>query len=245
MENENSLILDLYINGQKISCQKPIFDLVENSVGYLKFKLKYSSDWNDLFKLIFFQTATKTLVVKGNADIITIPYEVIQAPGFRVSCVGTDVDIHINDDNTLGQPLVKVRITTDQIPIALKLGGPIKGKIGEMTSDEVNAYELANFAIEIAKNAYTIAWDIQNGLEEISGILGGPGYMEYVDIQYKEGNVIELTDVYGVVHILKYELKNGKVTKTYLDGIPTEVAYDGNKLSKVGNTTVDISGIFN
>jgi hypothetical protein len=121
----------------------------------------------------------------------------------------------------------------------------MKGEIGEVTSDEVNVYELANFAIEIAKNAYTIAWDIQNGLEEISSILGGPGYMEYVDIQYKEGNVIEFTDVNGVVHILKYELENGKVTKTYLDGIPTEVAYDGNKLSKVGDATVDISGIFN
>jgi hypothetical protein len=114
-----------------------------------------------------------------------------------------------------------------------------------MTSDEVNAYELANFAIEIAKNAYTIAWDIQNGLEEISGILGGPGYMEYVDIQYKEGNIIELTDVNGIVHILRYELKNGKIVNTYLDGIPTEMAYDGNKLSKIGNATVDISGIFN
>jgi hypothetical protein len=51
--------------------------------------------------------------------------------------------------------------------------------------------------------------------------------------------------MYGKVHILKYELKNGKITKTYLDNVQIEVEYEGDKLSKIGNTTVDLSGIFN
>jgi hypothetical protein len=241
---ENKLVLDLNIKGQKISCQKPEFDLVENSVGYLQLKLNYSPDWKGLYKLVFFQTPSKTLVASGDNGLITVPHEIIKAPGFRVSCVGTDVGIKINSDHTLGEPIVKVRITTDQIPIALKLGGPMRGVLGELTSSEIGIYELASLALKVAKEAYTLAWDIGQGLKDVNDILGG-GITEYKDIRYRDDGAIELVDEKGYIHVLTYDMKDGKIIKTYLDGQELEAEYDGRQVIKIGNAIVDISGIFN
>lgn len=249
---ENIFIVDFKINGQKLTCIKPSVDLTENSVGYLRARFDFSDDWNGLYKMAIFQSSRGTYAIHANEEdavsgdgTFIIPYNAIIAPGFKISLVATDIKIAVGEDSRLLDPYLKTRITTNQIFIGLKQSGPLLNKPGDLVSDEVDVFSMASLALEIAKNAYTIAWDIQNGLEEISGILGGPGYTEYVDIQYREDGVIELTDINGNVHLLRYELENGKVTKTYLDGIPTEVTYDGNKLSKVGDATVDISGIFN
>lgn len=248
---EHIFIVNFNIRGQKVTCEKPSIDLVENSVGYLRANFDFSEDWNGLYRIAIFQSSRGSFAIHANKEdaqpdgTFVIPYNAIIAPGFKVSFLATDVKVALDKDYRLLDPYIKTRITTNQIFIGLKQSGPMFNEVGELVSNEVDVFSLASIALEIAKNAYTIAWDIQNGLKEISGILGGPGYNEYANIQYLSDGSIALIDMYGKVHILKYELKNGKITKTYLDNVQIEVEYEGDKLSKVGNTTVDLSGIFN
>ena len=198
---ENIFIIDFKINGQKLTCIKPSIDLAENSVGYLRARFEFSDDWTGLYKMAIFQSSRGTYAIHANEEdavsgdgTFIIPYNAIIAPGFKISLIATDIKIAVGEDSRPLDPYLKTRITTNQIFIGLKQSGPLLNEPGDLISDEVDVFSMASLAIEIAKNAYTIAWDIQNGLEEISGILGGTNYTEYTDIQHKENGVIEYSE---------------------------------------------------
>jgi hypothetical protein len=248
----NSLVLDFKINGQDLSCQKPSFDLVENSVGYLKARFHFSEDWNGLYKIAVFQTQREICAIHANEEdskskdgTFIIPYKVIKNPGFRISCIGTDVKIDLSDDNKILEPVISTRITTDPIMISLKMSGPVGAELGMTESDEVNVYDLASLGIRIAKEAYTLAWDIEYGVREINSILGGKGAMEYKEVRYLDNGDIELIDTKDYPHLLTFSMRNGQITHVYLDSIEIEAKYSGTQLIQIGNIKIDISKIFN
>jgi hypothetical protein len=121
----------------------------------------------------------------------------------------------------------------------------MKGKIGELTSYEVSIYDLANLALKVAKEAYTLAWDIEYGVREINSILGGKGAMEYKEVHYLDNGDIELIDTKDYPHLLTFSMKKGQITHVYLDSIEIEAKYSGTQLIQIGNIKIDISKIFN
>jgi hypothetical protein len=251
MEEQN-LILDFKINGQDLSCQKPSFDLVENSVGYLKARFHFSEDWNGLYKIAVFQSQRETRAIHANEEdsqskdgTFFIPFNVIKTPGFRVSCIGTDVKLALDENNRYLDPRINKRITTDPIMISLKGSGPVSAELGVTESDEVNVYDIASLALRVAKEAYTIAWDIEAGLQDVIEILGGKGELNFIEIRYLETGEIELIDLKGYSHLLTFDIVDGKIVKVYVDGIEIDAKYSGTNLVQVGNVKVDISGIFN
>jgi hypothetical protein len=129
--------------------------------------------------------------------------------------------------------------------ISLKGSGPVSAELGVTESDEVNVYDIASLALRVAKEAYTIAWDIEAGLQDVIEILGGKGELNFIEIRYLETGEIELIDLKGYSHLLTFDIVDGKIVKVYVDGIEIDAKYSGTNLVQVGNVKVDISGIFN
>lgn len=104
--------------------------------------------------------------------------------------------------------------------------------------ENANALGVANLAekgIMVNDNATT--YEI---MDKIADIVGNGG-VEYESIVYNEDDSITLNDKDGIVHTIECEYINGKLTSVKYDGKVVKLTYEGDLLTKVGKTAVDLT----
>jgi hypothetical protein len=174
-------ILNFQVNGQILTVDSNEKEIVENSVGYLKAKFDFSSDWDGLYKIAVFENAKKVYAINIDKEdsidgIFEIPYSVIKVPGFKVSCFGTKTRMTIDLSGKLVMPQTARRLTTNPLVVSLRTSGPLNGVTPPATGREISVYESSDLALRIAKEAYTVAWNMQYSLRKINELLGGDPY---------------------------------------------------------------------
>ena len=79
-------------------------------------------------------------------------------------------------------------------------------------------------------------------LKEMASVIQGiSSGTEYTNIVYNEDNTITLTDKDGIVHTMSCTYEDGKLTGATYDGKAVELTYNGDVLTTVGKTVVDMS----
>lgn len=173
-----SNVINFYINRQTITTDISQVELVENSVGYLRARLHFSADWDKTFKVLVYENKGSVIAVHADEQDsdngeFEIPYEVIKAPGFKVSCFGSETRVNLDQNGLLNVPYSLKRITTEPVYISLKVSGPLAANTATQTAKELNIYEISLQALDISKQAYSLFWGMQFSLQEINDMLGG------------------------------------------------------------------------
>ena len=132
-KNIKENILNLSVEGQKLSCDGEERFLVENAINYLEFVVNFSDEWAGLSKQIFFTQKNYTVGIKNMANG-HVPSEVIRAPGFSISIIGEKFE---------GEEL-KTRITTNPIHIPLNVSGPLRENLSHVPEQQSTIQELQN-----------------------------------------------------------------------------------------------------
>jgi hypothetical protein len=65
------------------------------------------------------------------------------------------------------------RITTEPILIPLRISGPLAGQTAPSTAQELNIFEISEEALKIAKQTYSLFWNMQYALQDVNALLGG------------------------------------------------------------------------
>ena len=107
----------------------------------------------------------------------------------------------------------------------------LKTKI--LNANTLGRTNLTDKGVEIAETATT--YEIMSKIAEISG-----GGVEYTSIVYNTDNTVTLTDKDGVIHTMSCTYEGGKLIGVTYDGEQIELTYNGDVLTKVGNTAVDM-----
>lgn len=188
---DNNLQLEnivVFADHQELKLLEYPKELAANSVNYVKIFFKFTEDWNDeeLYKVAIFENMGKYYAIYIDEEnqeedgSFYIPFQVIKAPGFTVSVFASNVKPIIGIDGKITNRDKKIeirkRITTNIITFPIKISGPLQGIIPEANSKEVNIYEQTNLALQIAREAYTVAYNIQFSLQKINQLLGGDPY---------------------------------------------------------------------
>lgn len=204
------ITLNFMVNHQDLSVDLPEVQLVANSVGYLQAKVQFSSDWDGLYKIMVFENQNSYYAINIDSEDLRedgtfdIPYSVIKVPGFKTSCFGTSTKMGIDLSGRITTPEVRRRITTDPLAISLKISGPLQGITPPATGRELNVYETSELALRIAKEAYTVMYNMQYALRDINDLLGGDPYAlckvetTLKDILKKVNGTQIKTDQFGV-----------------------------------------------
>lgn len=168
-------VLEFYIKGQTITPQYNNVVLAEKSIGYLKAKFIFDEeDWEDLQKVAIFEQNKKLyFYLIENEEAFLIPSAALKVPGFKVSVFGTDTAVLIDENGKLKNTTLKKRITTYPIGVSLRIAGPMDGEIYNELNDGTTVAENAAAALKIAKEAYTLFWNMEESLEKIYEELGG------------------------------------------------------------------------
>lgn len=174
--------LDFYVRGQVITPQYNDVVLAEKSIGYLKANFIFGEDWEGLQKVAIFEHNKKYffyLIPEG--ETFLIPHEVLKVPGFKVSCFGSNTAVLIDENGHLKNTSIEKRITTSPIGVSLRIAGEMDGDIGNPLPDGNTVAENAALALKLAKEAYTLFWNMQESLEEIYQELGGDREKELLE----------------------------------------------------------------
>ena len=148
-------MIDINVIGQRVTRKSA--DIVAESVRYLKVRFAFSEDWSDYSKTAIFKDrygkVYRILLNEKSSycaedDTFFVPFEVINAPYFKVAVLGEFGDS---------------RITTDEVVVKVIKSGVEEGDIPSEPTADIYA-QIVNLSENAVETANSVRADADNGI---------------------------------------------------------------------------------